>query len=194
MYFAYDNEQEEYRRTVRAFFDTKLPHAGLPRLIETLGGREPAIWPAMAEQLGVQGLAIPEAFGGAGYGKVELGLVMEEAGYALLPGALFATIALAVPALLRSADDNAQAGYLPQIASGKLTATLAWRNPPQCGPVVARSADRHRKFTLTGVSDLVPSGADVDLLLALAQLPEGENALRSEVRCGRPLLSGVEQL
>src|SRR3978361_1205819 len=56
----------------------------------------------MAGQLGLQGLAVPAEFGGAGYGPVELGIVLEELGRALVPTPFFSTVALAGQALTAS--------------------------------------------------------------------------------------------
>ena len=80
----------------------------------------------MAQQLGLQGLAIPEEFGGSGYSYVELIVVLEEMGRALLCAPYFSTVALAANALLASGDDAApRRSYLPGIASGETIATLA---------------------------------------------------------------------
>ena len=73
----------------------------------------------MAGELGLQGLAIPEEYGGSGFGYVELGIVFEEAGRALLGGPYFATVALAAEALLRCDDERRARDLLPGIASGE---------------------------------------------------------------------------
>ena len=73
MNFAFSEEQEELRRTVRAFLEQKSPETEVRRLMETTEGYDPAVWSQMGEQLGLQGLAIPEEFGGSGYSWVELG-------------------------------------------------------------------------------------------------------------------------
>ena len=73
----------------------------------------------MAQQLGLQGLAIPEEYGGSGYSYVELIVVLEEMGRALLCAPYFSTVALAANALLASGDDDAKKEYLPGIAVGR---------------------------------------------------------------------------
>jgi len=123
--FAFSEEQEELRKSVRRFMEDKSPSAEVRRLMETDDGYDPAVWDQMANQLGLQGLAIPEEYGGSGYGNVELTVVLEEMGRALLCAPYFSTVALAANTLLVSGDDAAKKEYLPGIASGEVIATLA---------------------------------------------------------------------
>jgi len=126
MNFAFSEEQEELRKSVRRFLEDKSAEAEVRRLMETTEGYDPAVWNQMAQQLGLQGLAIPEEHGGSGYSYVELIVVFEEMGRALLAAPYFSTVALAANALLASGDDAAQKEYLPGIASGEVIATLAF--------------------------------------------------------------------
>ncbi len=84
MNFAFSEEQEELRRTVRAFLDQKSPEAEVRRLMDTEQGYDEAVWRQMGEQMGLQGLIVPEEFGGSGYSYVELIVVLEEMGRSLL--------------------------------------------------------------------------------------------------------------
>jgi alkylation response protein AidB-like acyl-CoA dehydrogenase len=123
--FAFSEEQEELRRSVRRFLEDKSPSTEVRRLMETTEGYDPAVWSQMAEQLGLQGLAIPEEYGGSGFTYVELVVVLEEMGRALLCAPYFSTVALAANALLTSGDDSAKKELLAGIASGETIATLA---------------------------------------------------------------------
>ena len=80
MNFAFTEEQEELRKTVRAFLEAKSPETAVREQMETEDGFDPAVWSQMGEQMGLQGLHIPEEFGGSGYSYVELGIVLEEMG------------------------------------------------------------------------------------------------------------------
>ena len=80
----------------------------------------------MADQLGLQSLIIPEQFGGSGFSYVELIVVLEEMGAALLCAPFFSTVALATNALLTSGDKSAQEYLLPGIAAGETIGTLAF--------------------------------------------------------------------
>src|SRR5437879_6120269 len=126
MNFAFSEEQEELRRTVRQFLEAKSPETEVRRLMETTEGYDPAVWKQMGEQLGLQGLGIPEEYGGSGYSYVELTVVMEEMGRALLCAPYFSTVALAANTILQSGDDSAKKELLPGIASGETIATLAF--------------------------------------------------------------------
>src|SRR3954469_11276663 len=126
MNFAFSEEQEELRKSIRQFLDSKSSEAEVRRLMETEEGYDAAVWKQMGEQLGLQGLAIPEEYGGQGYTFVELAVVLEEMGRALLAAPYFSTVALAANTLLLSGDDAAKKDYLPGIASGETIATLAF--------------------------------------------------------------------
>jgi len=125
MNFAFSDEQEELRTAVRRFLVEKSPETEVRRLMDTTEGYDPAVWSQMADQLGLQSLTIPEEFGGSGFTYVELLVVLEEMGAALLCAPFFSSVALAANALLTSGDDEAKKSYLPGIASGETIATLA---------------------------------------------------------------------
>src|SRR6201992_1960697 len=93
--------------------------------METESGYDPAVWSQMGDQMGLQGLIIPEEFGGSGYSYVELVVGLEEMGRALLCAPYFSSVALAANLLLVSGDDAAKKEYLPGIASGTTIATVA---------------------------------------------------------------------
>jgi alkylation response protein AidB-like acyl-CoA dehydrogenase len=125
MNFAFSDEQDELRAAVRRFLAEKSPESEVRRLMDTTEGYDPAVWSQMADQLGLQSLTIPEEFGGSGFTYVELLVVLEEMGAALLCAPFFSSVALGANALLTSGDDEAKKSYLPGIASGETIATLA---------------------------------------------------------------------
>ena len=125
MNFAFSDEQEELRTAVRRFLAEKSPETEVRRLMETTEGYDPAVWRQMADQLGLQSLTIPEEFGGSGFSYVELVVVLEEMGAALLCAPFFSTVALAANAVLTSGDDEAKKYLLPGLASGETIGTLA---------------------------------------------------------------------
>ena len=126
MNFAFSEEQEQLRQFVRQFLEEKSPEAEVRRLMATDDGYDPEVWSQMADQMGLQSLTIPEAYGGQGYGYVELIVVLEEMGRSLLCAPFFSTVALAVNAILESGDDAAKAALLPGIATGETIATVAF--------------------------------------------------------------------
>jgi alkylation response protein AidB-like acyl-CoA dehydrogenase len=129
MNFAFTEEQDELRKTVRAFLESKSPETAVREQMETEAGYDAAVWSQMGEQMGLQGLSIPEEYGGSGYGFVELGIVLEEMGRALLCAPFYASVVLAANTLLHSGDDAAKKAHLPGIANGETIATVAFTEP-----------------------------------------------------------------
>ena len=129
MNFAFSDEQEELRKVVKDFLNAKSSEATVRELMETESGYDEAVWSQMGEQMGLQGLIIPEEFGGSGYSYVELIVVLEEMGRRLLCAPYFSTVVLAANTLLQSGDDAAKKDLLPGIASGETIATLAFTEP-----------------------------------------------------------------
>jgi alkylation response protein AidB-like acyl-CoA dehydrogenase len=174
--FAYSEEQEELRRTVRQFLDQKSPESEVRRLMETDQGYDDAVWKQMGEQLGLQGLAIPEEFGGSGYGYIELIVILEEMGRRLLCAPYFSTVVLATNALLHSGDDAAKKEHLPGIASGETIAALAFTEEngrwDEAG-VTATATKAGDGWTITGTKSYVLDGHVADLLVVAARTGAG---------------------
>jgi alkylation response protein AidB-like acyl-CoA dehydrogenase len=166
-----DLDQQEWRRTARDFFAAKSPEAAVRRLAATPEGYDPEVWRQLSDQLGLQGLIIPEEYGGSGFGLVELGVVLEEMGRNLFCGPFLSSAVIAATALLRSADEDAKARYLPGIAEGTTIATLAFgersahRNPPR---ISTRAETRGSGWRLWGEERFVGDGHIADLLLVVA--------------------------
>src|SRR2546429_8351355 len=118
-------EQEELRASVRRFLADRAP---MSRVRELMDGGETdwAVWEQAGTQLGLQGLAIPEVYGGAGFSFAEQAVVLEEFGAVLYGGPYLASAVLAATALLASPDEGARRDLLPGIASGQTVATLAF--------------------------------------------------------------------
>jgi alkylation response protein AidB-like acyl-CoA dehydrogenase len=176
MNFAFSEEQEELRRTVRAFLEAKSPETEVRRLMETTEGYDPAVWSQMGEQLGLQGLAIPEEYGGSGYSWVELGIVLEEMGRALLCAPYFSCAVLAASTLLQSGDDAAKSAHLPGIASGETIATLAFTEPSgkwdEAG-ITMEATKSGDGWSLSGTKMFVLDGHTANLIITAARTGAG---------------------
>ncbi|MFI6492236.1 acyl-CoA dehydrogenase family protein [Streptomyces sp. NPDC050564] len=118
-------EQDEIRRTLRELLVKRCGPEELRAAVRTPAGHDPALWEALAQQLGLPGLALPEAYGGVGCTVTELALACEESGRALTPSPLLATAVLAAPLILALGTGVQRTGLLPRLASGELTAALA---------------------------------------------------------------------
>ena len=176
MNFAFSEEQEELRRIVRQFLETKSSEAAVREQMETEAGYDTAVWSQMAEQMGLQGLIVPEEFGGSGYSYVELIVVLEEMGRSLLCAPYFSTVVLAANTLIHSGDDAAKGDLLPGIASGETIATLAFTEPngrwDEAG-IEMTATQAGDGWTLDGTKMFVLDGHTADLVLVAARTPGG---------------------
>ncbi|WP_109527466.1 acyl-CoA dehydrogenase family protein [Nocardia aurea] len=176
MSFTLTEELVELRRTVRGFFEKVSPEATVRQLMETENGFDVGVWKQMADQLGLHQLAVPEEFGGAGYTFVELGLVLEEAGRALVCTPFFSTVVLATNVVLFSADEQAKKEILPGLAAGEKTATLAFTEESgrwdEAG-ITMRATDTGSGWTLTGEKTFVLDGHTADLVFVAARTDVG---------------------
>jgi alkylation response protein AidB-like acyl-CoA dehydrogenase len=129
MEFAFTDEQDQFRAVVRRFLSDKSPTTEVRRLMDTSDGFDPVVWRQLADDLALTGIHIPERYGGAGFGPVELGIAMEEQGRALLCAPFFSSCVLAAGAILHAAEDEQKAHLLQPIASGRVRAALAVTEP-----------------------------------------------------------------
>src|SRR5438045_7005469 len=123
MDFAFSEEQEMLRRSARDFLGKECPPKVVRAVMAGETGYDPGLWKKLAG-LGWTALGIPEQYGGAGT-FLDLIVVLEEAGRALLPGPFFATLGLAVPALIEVGTEAQKKEALGAIAAGDARATLA---------------------------------------------------------------------
>jgi alkylation response protein AidB-like acyl-CoA dehydrogenase len=139
---------------------------------ESAAGQDDEAW-KRACALGWAGLVIPEAHGGAGLGWVELVAIAEETGRSLACLPWFSTVCLGGSAVLAAGGDAQRAELLPRIASGEVTATLAFAEEASvdAGAVTTLARDDAGGFTLSGTKRYVVDGATADLLLVSARAP-----------------------
>ncbi|MFH8490655.1 acyl-CoA dehydrogenase family protein [Streptomyces longisporoflavus] len=182
---AFTAEQEEIRRTLRELVTKRCGPDEVKAAVRTPAGYDAALWSALAEQLGLPGLAIAESYGGVGCGPAELALGSEELGRALTPSPLFATAVLAAPLLQRLGTDEQRSELLPRIATGGLTAALAvpgtglatalglvgdnlgdWSGGGRAGGVQAKLSDG--VWRLYGQAEQVLDGHSAGLLVVAA--------------------------
>jgi len=180
--FAFSEEQEELRRAVRQFLEAKSPETEVRRLMETTEGYDPAVWKQMGQELMLQGLAIPEEYGGQGFTFIELGIVLEEMGRVLLCAPYVASAVLAANAIMNAGTDEQKSALLPGIASGDTIAALAFTEPSgkwdEAG-ITMKASGSGGGFTLNGTKMFVLDGHTADLIVVPARRPgsQGEDGL-----------------
>lgn len=175
MNFAFSEEQEELRRLARKWLEEKSPSAVVRRLMDSEDGFDHALWKETAA-MGWQAMAIPEEYGGAGFGFLEQVVLLEEMGRALHPTPYLATAVMAASLLLEAGSEEQKQKYLPALAAGDLTATVAFTEPnglwEEAG-VEATAARNARGFVLSGTKSFVLDGHTAGLLIVAARTADG---------------------
>jgi len=141
----------------------------------TAEGYDPAVWRQMSDELALPGIHIPEQYGGGGFGMVELCIVTEELGRALLCAPYFSTAVLAANSIVNAGTDEQKSALLPDIAKGARLATFAvteadgdW-DPASIKTVATPDADGYR---LDGAKSYVVDGHIANLLIVAARAPK----------------------
>jgi len=174
MKFAFNEEQEELRRSARSFLDKNSSSERVRAAMSTERGYEEVVWQRIGGELGWAAISIPEEHGGLGLGYVELVALFEETGRALLCSPLFSTVALATNAVLATGSSERAGELLPGIAAGETTATLAFTEENGRWDATAVSATVRRdrdEYVLDGVKTFVPDGHTADCLIVAARAP-----------------------
>ncbi|MCA9773543.1 MAG: acyl-CoA/acyl-ACP dehydrogenase [Myxococcales bacterium] len=174
MNFAFSDEQEAFRTTLRRFLDERSNSEAVREAIESDRGHDPEVWRRMAEDLGLQALAIPEAHGGAGFGFLELVIAFEELGRALAPAPYFSTIALAAGAIVNAGTEAQKAALLPSIADGTTIAALALTEPGggwDADGIGLGYTRTSAGYVLTGAKALVLDGDRANFFVVAARCP-----------------------
>ncbi len=161
MNFDLTEEQVMLQETVSQFLQNELPVTRLREIFDGPTGHDPSLWKGMVE-MGLAGLIIPEEYGGAGLEVLDLAVVAETLGYHAAPGP-FLGHALAGLALAKAGSAAQREKWLPKLASGEVTASVAFaetdnRWQPDEWAIPAADA-------LSGVKQLVPFAEHADLIV-----------------------------
>lgn len=124
MQTGFTEDQDQFREIISRFMQDKSQPLEVRKLMESDNGYDPAVWQQMCSEVGVAATPFPEAYGGFGFGAIELGIVAEEMGRFLYCGPFFGSVVMAGSALLRAANEDAKTELLPEIAGGTSIAAL----------------------------------------------------------------------
>src|SRR6478672_5996913 len=124
MNFDFSDDQKQMRDAARKFLSEQCPPKAVRAVLDGKAGYDKELWKGLAE-MGFIGVAIPEEYGGAGAGHLELCVIAEEMGRALAPVPFSSTVYLATETLLIAGSDAQKQKWLPAIASGEAIGTLA---------------------------------------------------------------------
>ena len=170
--FALDDEQEQLRDAVRSLLTKRSPLPGVRRFAEENPDFDRDLWAEMCTQMGLASLAIPEEYGGSGFGFVTQAVVLEEMGRVVYPGPYFSSAVLAAQVVLAAGSEDAKNRLLPAIASGETVATVAVVESEQRWSADC-SGTTSDGTTLTGTKVAVPDARWADVFIVYATGPEG---------------------
>lgn len=167
MNFEFSEDQKQLRDQARRYLTEQSPPKAVRAVLEGTAPYDKALWKGLAE-MGFLGVAIPEEFGGAGAGHLELCVIAEEIGRALAPVPFASTIYLAAEAIMLAGSDAQKAKWLPKIASGEAIGTLALfegvGNPSHKAIKVSAS-----QGAVSGTKTPVADGAIADFAIVAAR-------------------------
>ncbi|HZI82929.1 MAG TPA: acyl-CoA dehydrogenase [Casimicrobiaceae bacterium] len=176
MDFGFNADQEMLRATARKFLENECTSDFVRARMAEDAGFTPQFWTKLAEQ-GWLGLVYPEPYGGAGLGFVDLTVLMEEMGRAVMPGPFFSTL-LGGLVILEAGSDAQKKEWLTKIAEGEARVALAWTEPNarwDAAGVTTTAKASGSGFTLTGTKLFVPDAHVADALVVVARTREGKN-------------------
>jgi alkylation response protein AidB-like acyl-CoA dehydrogenase len=171
MTFAFTDEQNELRSTAARFLEEKSSSEKVRELMETDNGFEEAMWKQIAD-LGWLGMAIPEEYGGVGFGAVETMVLMEEMGKRLFCAPFFSAITLGSNAILNAGTEDQKKELLPGISEGTTRAALAFVEPNgkwELEGIELEATESGGNWTLNGSKSYVVDGHTANLLIVAAK-------------------------
>jgi alkylation response protein AidB-like acyl-CoA dehydrogenase len=176
MDFGFNQEQELLRATARKFFENECTSEFVRARMAEPAGVTDDFWKKLAEQ-GWLGLIYAEEFDGTGLGFVDLTVLMEEMGRAVMPGPFFSTVLLGGLAIQEAGSAAQKKEWLSKISAGQAKTTLAFTEPNarwDAAGITASAKESGGKFTLTGTKLFVLDAHVADVIVVAARTREGK--------------------
>jgi len=176
MDFGFNQEQELLRATARKFFENECTSEFVRARMAEPAGVTDEFWKKLAEQ-GWLGLIYPEEFDGTGLGFVDLTVLMEEMGRAVMPGPFFSTVLLGGLTIFEAGSPAQKKEWLSKISAGQAKATLAFTEPNarwDAAGVTVSARESGGKFTLSGTKLFVLDAHVADVIVVAARTREGK--------------------
>ena len=175
MDFDLGEEQIMLKTSARDFLEKECPKKLVRDMMDDDKGYSPDLWRKMAD-LGWHGLAFPEEYGGVGSSFLDLAVLLEEMGRALVPGPFVSTVVSAGRAILAAGNEEQKQRFLPAIASGETIMTLALTEADggvesSCIGVTATPSGSD--FVINGTKLFVPDAHVADHLICVARTKDG---------------------
>lgn len=169
--------QQMLKNSAREFLQAECPDTYVRAMEEDARGYTPDMWQKIAEQ-GWLGLIFPEEYGGVGLTYLDLSVLLEEMGRALLPGPFFSTIVMGGMAIMDAGTDEQKRRLLPQICDGQHIVTLALTEPSArwdaAGIQTTAAQNADGSWTLNGTKLFVPNAHVADTYIVAARTGDAE--------------------
>ncbi len=175
MDLGYSESEEMLRRSARDFLEVECPKSLVREMAEDDIGYPPELWQGMAK-LGWLGLAFPEEYNGGNGSFVDLVLLLEEMGRALLPGPFIPTVVCGGLPILYYGSETQKKEFLPQVATGKLILTSAFTVPDlsiAASQIEEKVIAKDGAYVLSGTRLFAPYAHIADWLVYNATTTEG---------------------
>jgi alkylation response protein AidB-like acyl-CoA dehydrogenase len=177
MDFALSEEQEMLRNSARDFLTKECPKT-LIRQMETDEKGFPAnLWKGMAD-LGWMGLVYPEQYGGSGMTFLDLAVLIEELGRAIVPSPFLPTVVYCGLPILAAGSDEQKKQFLPKIAKGDIIMALALTEPSaswDAGGIETKATPEGDHFVINGTKLFVQDAHIANYMLVVARTKEGKH-------------------
>jgi alkylation response protein AidB-like acyl-CoA dehydrogenase len=164
-------ERAALRESVHRLLSERSTEADVRATMDTSNGFDPQLWHELSE-MGIVGLIIDEAAGGSGVGPMELEVVMEEVGAALLCSPLLASSVIAAELLRSLGNQSVNERLLREMATGRCIATAAITGDSGCWTPEGVSVTANKQdgeWLLDGRASYVLHGQNADVLLVIAK-------------------------
>jgi len=177
MDFELGEEQVMLKTAARDFLDNECPKKLVRDMMEDEKGYSPELWKKIAD-MGWLGLTFPEEYEGVGCSFLDLAVLMEECGRALLPGPFKPTVVLAGHPIAAAGSEEQKKQFLPPIANGEMILTLAFMEAGgglEAADVTVTAAPAGDDFIIKGTKLFVPDAHVADYLLCVTRTSNGQN-------------------
>jgi alkylation response protein AidB-like acyl-CoA dehydrogenase len=175
MDIGFTEEQELLRTSARRFLENECPTTFVRQRMAEPAAITEDFWQKLAEQ-GWFGILYPDEAGGSGLGLVDMTVLMEEMGRAVMPGPFFSTVLLGGAAILEAGSQAQRQEWLPRIAAGSAKVSLAWTEPNarwDAAGIVASGRETAAGFVLSGTKLFVPDAHLSDALVVAVRTRDG---------------------
>ena len=175
MDISLSEEQELLQGSARDFLQKECPIRLVRAMEEDDKGYDLNLWKQMGD-LGWLGLVLPEEYGGSDATMMDLVVLLEEFGRALVPGPFVPTVLQVGLPILWAGSEQQKRTYLPKLAQGELIGTMAWHEPSatsQPSAIETMATQQGADYVLNGTKLCVPYAHVADYLLTVARTGTG---------------------